>query len=145
MASEAKSDHFANVAQSKSLDCWKVIFAFLQYCTLVAISQNNAALWNIVFELGADFGHLLFESYLVIEWTNLNRTKWITWPMSWHNFHVLWTNLVKCAHRSWCHQMYRIFIRGDKTPTSLPKIPTCNFTVESFGLYIEGQVSYIGT
>ena len=115
MESEAKSDHFANVAQSKSLDCWKVIFTFVQYCTLVAISQNNAAPWNIIFELGTDFGHLLFESYLVIEWTDSNRTKWITWPMSGHNFHVLWTNPVKCAHRPWCHQMYRIFVRGDKS------------------------------
>ena len=40
-------------------------FAILHTC--VAISQNNAAPLNIIFELGADFGHLLFESYLVIE------------------------------------------------------------------------------
>ena len=88
-------------------------FAILHTC--VAISQNNATPLNIIFELGADFGHLLFEPYLVIEWTDSNRTKWITWPMSGHNFHVLWTNPVKCAHRPWCHQMYRIFIRGDRS------------------------------
>ena len=107
---------FSNLRSSWKLkvSLRKISLAFFAiYFALVTVSHNNAAQLNIIFELGADFGHLLFESYLVIEWTNLNRTKWITWPMSWHNFHVLWTNLVKCAHRPWCHQMYRIFIRGD--------------------------------
>ena len=40
---------------------------FAIYFALVTVSHNNAAPLNIIFELGADFEHLLFESYLVIE------------------------------------------------------------------------------
>ena len=47
-----------------------------------------------------NFVHLLFGFVLMIESMKLNGTKCITWPISRHNFRLLWPKLVKCVDRA---------------------------------------------
>ena len=83
---------------------WKSLkLSFLSFLLNWIFSTTHQILWNCNNRVNHSF--TVFCFVLGTQCMKSNETKWITWPMSRHNFHVLWPNLVKCADRAWWHQM----------------------------------------